>query len=189
MTDTDGNGNINAADCNHEVETCPETDTPMTDVNDDGSINADDCTPPPAPTCPDGSPMTDTDGNGNINAADCNKADDTDTPITETEVAPTVVIGPITPSHVEDTPLVLGTALEALPEGTTVVAAEVAAAVEDQPRVLGVQIERPAPATAVAAAPLARTGASNGFLALLATLLLALGTALVRIGGRRPTAN
>jgi hypothetical protein len=110
--------------------------------------------------------MTDTNGDGTIDTDDC-----------DTEEEPLTIIGPTTPSSVaEETPVVLSVDLQRAP-----------ADVRDT-EVQGAQLNNPpAPAGAVAPAALARTGAADSTQTslVLAGFLLALGTALVRLG-RRP---
>ena len=157
--------NVDTEEC--EVDETDETDT-TTDTTDDT-----------APlTCPgESSPMTvDTNADGTIDDKDC-----------VAKVEAVTVIGPTTPSSVEEiTPLVLGVELVAAPAAIQETGAVLGAELTRPEAVLGVQVER----GAVAPAALARTGAgsSNGVLVLLAAFLLALGTALVRVGGRRPQA-
>ena len=45
-----------------------------TDVNGDGVVDAKDCNPVPAPTCPNGTMMTDVNGDGLIDSRDCRPA-------------------------------------------------------------------------------------------------------------------
>lgn len=45
-----------------------------TDVNGDGVVDAKDCNPVPAPTCPNGMLMTDVNGDGVVDAKDCRPA-------------------------------------------------------------------------------------------------------------------
>ncbi len=176
MSDTDGNGVVNAADCKKgsvpPAPKCPDG-SPMSDTDGNGVVNAADCAKgsvPPAPKCPDGSPMSDTDGNGVVNAADCAK----------------------NPGEQVGAPEVAGTQTEANPSvvatAPAVAAVQAAAApaevlgevVSRRPaaEVLGVQFDR-------SAGPLARTGISILDLVLGATLLLALGRILMTDGRRR----
>lgn len=173
--------------------TCPAGTTHV-DADNDGIVDEGECTPDVVKTCPDGTPKP-MDGN-------CGSKDDDDTsppftcPVDMTVKdngdatmdsndcvvpgEPVTTIGPITPSNVEEIvpAAVLGVTLEQVPEALR------------STEVQGVQIQAPASAVAPAtqAAPLARTGADNstGILVLLGAFLLALGTALVRVGGRRP---
>ncbi len=73
MTDVNGDGSINQADCGYVPPfTCEGDSEPMTDVNGDGSINQADCGYVPPFTCEgDSEPMTDVNGDGSINQADC----------------------------------------------------------------------------------------------------------------------
>jgi hypothetical protein len=163
----------NCGSRNDTPETCPDG-SPMPPTGDNcGQNDDDDDIPPPPPfTCPAGTTMKEN-GDGTLDEDDC-----------VVDVEGTTIIGPITPSSVDEvTPQVLGTELVAAPETAAVLGVELS-----RPEaVLGVQVER----AAVAPAALARTGANSntGLLVLLAAFLLALGSALVRVGRRRNTAG
>ncbi|HUP85400.1 MAG TPA: hypothetical protein VM143_07015 [Acidimicrobiales bacterium] len=147
---------------------------------DDATMPGDDCNPPHETPCTDNSttpvdecheftcsggtsPMTDdVNRDGTIDDDDC-----------IVNVQSVTIVGPTTPSSVEEAQ-VGGAQLEATPS--------IPVTEDRSTAVRGVQVER----AAVAAAPLARTGASTGLLSMLGVLLLALGAALVRFGGRRP---
>ncbi|HVF31671.1 MAG TPA: hypothetical protein VM933_01430, partial [Acidimicrobiales bacterium] len=157
-------------DCNPCVD---DKDMPGDDCNpcvDDKDMPGDDCNP--KFSCP--VDMTERDnGDGVKDIEDCVK-----------DVKGLTIVGPTTPSSVEELlpAAVQGVQLERLPEELR--------STEVQGVQVGAPAPAPAPAPAVQAAPLARTGSSNstGILVLLAAFLLALGAALVRVGGRRPAA-
>ena len=129
-------------DCDEDPVFCPGTTTPMTDIDGNGVVNAADCNKvddedeqPETPTCPQtGAPMTDTDGNGIVNAADCNpKKVDEVLPVTMFSPAPVVLetVAPAVPAVA---------VLAALDVPAEQVAAPVASPRPTE--VLGVQVER-----------------------------------------------
>jgi hypothetical protein len=158
-------------ECDEDVvKTCADG-SPMPPTGDScGQHDDDDDTPPF--TCPANTTVQEN-GDGVMDEKDC-----------VADVEGLTIIGPTTPSSVDEiTPQVLGAELVAAPETAAVLGVELT-----RPEaVLGVQVER----AAVAPAALARTGANSntGILVLLAAFLLALGTALVRVGGRRTNAG
>ena len=214
MTDVDGNGVINAADCNKvepKQEFCPNSTTElMTDVDGNGVINAADCNKvePEPQYCPDTTTeMTDVDGNGVINAADCNKVEpeqvfcpDTTTPMTDTngdgKVTPAdcnkVDEEPTPEPEVEVTEVLPVTIITSSPVvlETPAVAALVALDVQPEQVVAAPAAEaRPTQVLGVQVdrANLARTGLSTDLLVLLAGVMLFVGALLVRTG--RPSAQ
>ena len=163
--------------------TCPDG-SPMTDVDGNGIVNAADCNvvvdedEDPEPTCPDGSPMTDVDGNGIVNAADCNVVvDEDDTPTPDVDPEPTVDA-----SSGQQPPVVAPAVVTPAPESTPLAAAVSASLPTSRPaEVLGVQVVR-APASQPA---LATTGTGTDMLVGVGGVLLLLGALLVITSRKR----